>query len=60
MKIYLLFLKNKKSRLAGYFAVRGEVSVNQSMCELNIDENTICVPKMVEKLKKINFYIMEK
>ena len=25
------------------------------MCELNIDENTICVPKMVENSKKLIF-----
>lgn len=52
----LSFLKKKKNiRLAGYFAVRGEVSVNQSMCELNINKNTICVPKMVENSKKLIF-----
>ena len=53
--ILTFFKKEKKVRLAGYFAVRGEVSVNQAMCELNTDENTICVPKMVEKSKKLIF-----
>ena len=56
--ILSFFKKEKKIRLAGYFAVRGEVSVNQAMCELNTDENTICVPKniAVEYMNLNSFY----
>lgn len=53
--ILSFFKKKQKIRLAGYFAVRGEASINQAMCELNIEKNTICVPKMVERSKKLIF-----
>ena len=53
--IISFFESKKKLYISGYFAVRGEVSINQSLCELNNLTNIICIPKIYPKSKNLIF-----
>ena len=55
-KNILSFFESKKNLyISGYFSVRGEVSINQSLCELNTGINVICIPKIYPKSKNLIF-----
>lgn len=53
--IISFFESQRKLYISGYFAVRGEVSINQSLCELNTCTNVICVPKIYPRSKNLIF-----